>query len=79
MWFNGDDELSNSNNKDYSPVVYKLEEAIDLVDKIESFINRIDPHSGKVSAGVIFQIYQNLVLLREKIVEARMEAVKRCS
>lgn len=69
----------SNNRKDYSPIVYKLEEAIDLVDKIESFINRIDPRGGKVSAGVIFQIYQNLVLLREKIVEARMEAVERCS
>ena len=62
--------LSSKNN-----IISKLDEAIGLIDKIETFINRIDPNE-KVSPGTIFQIYQNLVLLREKIVEARMELVE---
>jgi len=53
-------------------IIKKLDEAIDLIDKIESFINRINPDE-KPSPGVIFQIYQNLVLLREKIVEIRLD------
>ncbi|RLG81742.1 MAG: hypothetical protein DRO13_00305 [Thermoprotei archaeon] len=61
-----------------SSIVKKLEEAIDLVDKIESFISRLKP-GEKVSGGVVFQIYQSMVLLREKIVEARMEAIDKCS
>lgn len=65
-------------NRGYSSVVEKLEEAIDLVDKIISFINRLKPDE-KVSPGLVFQIYQNLVILREKIVETRMEAVDKCS
>ncbi|MET1160561.1 MAG: hypothetical protein ABWW65_06320 [Thermoprotei archaeon] len=59
-------------------IVKKLEEAIDLIDKIETFINRVKPNE-KISSGLVFQIYQNLVLLREKIIEARMEAVNKCS
>ncbi len=58
-------------------VIDKLEEAIDLIDKISGFINRLKP-GEKVSPGTVFQIYQNLVLLREKIVEARMEALDKC-
>lgn len=65
-------------SRGYSSVVEKLEEAIDLIDKIAGFVNRLKPDE-KVSPGVAFQIYQSLVLLREKIVEARMEAVERCS
>jgi len=55
-------------------VVADLEEAIDLIDKIESFVSRLSPNE-KVSPGIIHQIYQNLVILREKIVEARMKLV----
>ena len=64
-----------SSNK-YDEIVSKLDEAIDIIDKIEAFINRINPNE-KVAPGTIFQIYQNLVLLREKIVEARMELVSK--
>lgn len=64
--------------REYSQVVEKLEEAIDLVDKIMSFVNKLRPEE-KTSPGVVFQIYQNLVLLREKIIETRMEAVEKCA
>jgi len=53
-------------------VIGILEEAIDLVDKIESFIARLNPNE-KVPPGLVLQIYQNLMFLREKIVEARMK------
>jgi len=53
-------------------VIGILEEAIDLVDKIESFIARLNPNE-KVQPGLVLQIYQNLMFLREKIVEARMK------
>ncbi len=65
-------------SQEYGSVVKKLEEAIDLIDKIMGFVNRLNPNE-KVSPGLIFQIYQNIVLLREKIVEARMDAVDKCS
>jgi len=58
-------------------IIKDLDEAIDIVDKIESFVNRIKPDE-KVSPGIVFQIYQNLVLLREKIVEIRMDLFDKC-
>ncbi|MEM4482239.1 MAG: hypothetical protein QXK88_06510 [Desulfurococcaceae archaeon] len=57
-------------------LVSKLEEAIDLVDKIEGFISRVKP-GDQIAPGLIYQIYESLVLLREKIVEARMVAASR--
>jgi hypothetical protein len=48
-----------------------LDEAIDIIDKIETFVSRIKP-GQRVESGLVFQIYQNLMILREKIVEARM-------
>lgn len=53
-----------------------LDEAIDLIDKIETFITRIKPNE-KIEQGLIFQLYQNLVLLREKIVEARIKTIEK--
>ncbi|ADI31608.1 hypothetical protein [Staphylothermus hellenicus] len=53
-----------------------LDEAIDLVDKIESFLTRIKPNE-KIEQGLVFQIYQNIVFLREKIVEARMKTLNK--
>lgn len=61
--------------KNKNSIITKLEEAIDLVDKIEAFFSRIEP-GKKISPGTLFQIYQNLILLREKIVEVRVELVE---
>ncbi len=63
-----------SKNKDYPEVTKLLDEAINIIDKISSFISRIEPNK-KVERGVLFQLYQNTVLLREKIVEARMKSL----
>lgn len=62
----------------YNRLVSLLEESIDIIDKIEAFIGRIDPMRGP-EPGLIFQIYQNLVVLRERLVEARMTAYEKCS
>ncbi|WP_052833781.1 hypothetical protein [Staphylothermus marinus] len=61
-----------SKDKDIEEI---LDEAIDLVDKIESFLTRIKPNK-KIEQGLVFQIYQNIVILREKIVEARMKTTR---
>ncbi|MCD6195970.1 MAG: hypothetical protein J7J82_04210 [Staphylothermus sp.] len=63
-----------SKNKDYPEVTKLLDEAINIIDKISSFISRIEPNK-KVERGILFQLYQNTVLLREKIVEARMKSL----
>ncbi len=63
-----------SKNKDYPEVTKLLDEAINIIDKISSFISRIEPNK-KVEKGILFQLYQNTVLLREKIVEARMKSL----
>ncbi|QOR94242.1 hypothetical protein IMZ38_06385 [Thermosphaera chiliense] len=48
----------------------RIEEAIDLIDKLERTVSRL--HSGdKVTPGTLFQIYETLMTLREKIVEIR--------
>ncbi|OYT39129.1 MAG: hypothetical protein B6U89_04715 [Desulfurococcales archaeon ex4484_58] len=60
------------------PIIGKLDEAIDLIDKIEGFISKLAPNK-EVSPGIIFQIYQSLVLLREKIIEVRVEVLEKCS
>ncbi len=60
-------------DRGYSRLVSLIEESIDLVDKIEMFIGRIKP-GDRVEPGLITQIYQSLVVLRERLVEARMEA-----
>lgn len=54
-----------------------IEEAIDIIDNIEKFISRIQPNTP-VSPGSVYQIYLNLVTLREKVVEARMIIVDKC-
>lgn len=54
-----------------------IEEAIDIIDNIERFISRIQPNTP-ISPGNIYQIYSNLVTLREKVVEARMIIVDKC-
>ncbi|RLG89817.1 MAG: hypothetical protein DRO16_03350 [Thermoprotei archaeon] len=63
-----------SKNKDYPEVTKLLDEAINIIDKISAFISRIEPNK-KVERGILFQLYQNTVLLREKIVEARMKSL----
>lgn len=66
--------MAFNNKGNYDEIVKLMEEAIDLVDKIEVIVSRIEKDKP-VSSGVIYQIYENLVLLREKIVEARMKAL----
>jgi len=56
-----------------SVLVEKLEEALDLIDKIESTVSKLRP-GDQISAGLIYQLYETLVLLREKVVEARLKA-----
>jgi len=51
-------------------ILGKIEEAIDLIDKLESILSRIrvgDP----ISSGSLYQIYETIVILREKIIEIR--------
>ncbi len=67
--------VSDKSRANYNEIVKLMEEAIDLIDKIEMIISRID-RDKPVSSGVVYQIYENLVLLREKIVEARMKAIE---
>ncbi len=55
-----------------------LEEAIDLIDKIESHLGRIKP-GDKISPGELFLIASTLMNLREKVVEARMKAFECCT
>jgi len=52
-------------------VVAKLDEAINLLDKLETFIGRLNP-GDSVHAGLIYQLYESAMLLREKIIEARL-------
>ncbi|MCC6040944.1 MAG: hypothetical protein LM557_02075 [Desulfurococcaceae archaeon] len=56
-----------------SVIINRLEEALDLVDKIESTISKLKP-GDQISPGLVYQLYETLVLLREKIVEARLKA-----
>ncbi len=55
-----------------------LEEAIDLIDKIESHLGRVKP-GDKISPGELFLIASTLMNLREKVVEARMRAFEYCT
>jgi hypothetical protein len=56
-----------------SIIIDRLEEALDLVDKIESTISKLKP-GDQISPGLVYQLYETLILLREKIVEARLKA-----
>jgi len=56
-------------------LVAKLDEAIDLLDKLEMLVSRLKP-GDNVQAGLLYQLYQSLTLLREKILEARLTAVQ---
>lgn len=56
-------------------LVAKLDEAIDLLDKLEMLVSRLKP-GDNVQAGLLYQLYQSLMLLREKILEARLTAVQ---
>ncbi len=62
----------------YPRLVALLDESIDLVDKLETFIGRINPARG-YEPGLVMQLYQNLLVLRERLVEARMSALEKCS
>lgn len=48
----------------------RIEEAIDLIDKLERTVSRLQS-GDKVTPGTLFQIYETLMTLREKIVEIR--------
>jgi hypothetical protein len=58
-------------------LVAKLDEAIDLLEKVEMLVSRLKP-GDNVQAGLLYQLYQSLMLLREKILEARLTAVQEC-
>lgn len=53
-------------------VVRTLDEAIDYIDKIEALVSRLKP-GDTVQAGLVYQIYELLVLTRERVVEARLK------
>lgn len=53
-------------------VVKTLDEAIDYIDKLESLISRLKP-GDTVQAGLIYHMYELLVLTRERVVEARLK------
>jgi len=55
-------------------IVNALEEAINIVDRLEKELNRLKP-GEEVTPGVIYRFYNELLLLREKIVAARMTAL----
>lgn len=56
-------------------VLSKLDEAVTLIDKVETFISRLKP-GDQVPAGVVYQIYEALVLLKEKILEIRLMIIQ---
>jgi hypothetical protein len=53
-------------------LVNKLEEILNLIDKIEGTISRLKP-GDQVSSGLIYQLYETIILLREKVVEVRIK------
>lgn len=52
-------------------VLAKLSEATDLLDRLELLVNRMKP-GDQLQPGLIYQIYESLVVLREKILETRI-------
>lgn len=56
-----------------SALVEKLDEALNLIDRIESTISKLRP-GDQISSGLIYQLYETVVLLRERVVEARLKA-----
>lgn len=56
-------------------ILSKLDEAFALIDKAETFVERLKP-GDQVSAGVVYQIYEALVLLKEKILEIRLLVIQ---
>jgi hypothetical protein len=55
-------------------LVNKLEEILNLIDKIENTISKLKP-GDQISSGLIYQLYETIVLLREKVVETRLKAI----
>ncbi|AFL66301.1 hypothetical protein [Desulfurococcus amylolyticus] len=53
-------------------IIDLLEDAIDIIDQLEGVLQRLKP-GDNITPGVIYQLYNSLVLLREKIVVARMK------
>ncbi|MEM0246668.1 MAG: hypothetical protein QXG15_02500 [Desulfurococcaceae archaeon] len=53
----------------------KLDEAVALIDKIEMFISRLKP-GDEVPAGIVYQVYESLVLLKERIFEIRLIIIR---
>jgi len=56
-------------------VLERLNEAVELVEKAEAFIGRLKP-GEQVSPGVVYQLYETMVLLREKLFEIRLMVLK---
>lgn len=56
-----------------SALVERLDEALSLIDRIESTISKLRP-GDQISPGLIYQLYETVVLLRERVVEARLKA-----
>ncbi|MGC8982157.1 MAG: hypothetical protein ACP5KA_00145 [Desulfurococcaceae archaeon] len=55
-------------------VVKALDEAINYIDKLESVLSRLRP-GEQLTPGALYQIYELLMLTREKVVEARLKAL----
>lgn len=53
----------------------KLDEAVSELDRLESLLTRIKP-GEQVQPGLVYQIYESMVLLREKILETRLLILK---
>ncbi|MEZ0394749.1 MAG: hypothetical protein ABWK00_06910 [Desulfurococcaceae archaeon] len=56
----------------------RLDEAIDALDKADAMLARLSP--GKpAEPGVIYSIYQALVVAREAVVRAREDVYSACA
>lgn len=56
-------------------VTKDIDEAINYIDKLELVISRLKP-GDTLSAGVVYQMYELLMLTREKLVETRFKILK---
>lgn len=54
-------------------ILEKIEETIDLIDKLESIVSRLQV-GDTISSGSLYQIYETIIILREKIIEIRQLA-----
>ncbi|MCY0868689.1 MAG: hypothetical protein OWQ48_05625 [Desulfurococcus sp.] len=56
-------------------VLEVLEEALDIINRLEERVRLLKPRS-ELSPGVLYQLYTDLLLLREKVITARMKVSK---